>query len=621
MPAQPATNSIFRHSIGIPRSVNTSHSGNVDIAIGLQEPVVFLPANRGGNLFGRRRPANRGGSASHRASPPPQQPVSGDSSGGHLRSPPSDEDLPTFEESTSASSSSGAVLRGSVVLKLSKPTRIKQLSLVLYTVSRTVWTLVPQPTVLVDAPLPTAAELEDVVYLAQHYWDFVPSEAVKRNHQESMAKFDQSASTVIQDQYGANTAILRNEPTNVRQSKTNRVIHSSKTSLQNGLPLFAPLEEPVRKVRYPPVASDSVLYPAGEYVFHFGIIMDSSCPETSNVPNGHVKHFLAARVVRAGAFNPNVTGKLEIEVCRAPPAAAEDPSSSHGVVLSRVWDERLVYSVSLDQRYVVLNEPVRLSISLLPMPGLDVMVHQIRVYALESVSYLFSTDYSIHTNDHSLRLGLVQISAPTQNLNEDSPPSASRMGTLLHPTEPTHIQCDLVMATDSDRPIHALPQAYGRGRNGEKRFLEPDMVSPYVKIKHRLIVGLRVSRYDEGDEKRSHFEVKIDTPFVLLSRHCVQESINLPGYDSGSTDAQEDTPPTFDQALNHEIVGSPCKFVGDKDGSAEQSLSAVAAAATATAAATASATVGSEASSNQSSDYDGTSVVQRVNSNVYDQPA
>lgn len=619
MPAKPATSSIFSHSIGIPRSVNTSHTGNVDIAIGLQEPVVFLPADRRENLFGRRRPVNRNGtSVSHRASPPPQANSGGESPG----SLDGDEDLPTFEQSTSGTSPAGAVLRGSVVLKLSKPTRIKQLSLVLYTASRTVWTLVPQPTVLVDAPLPTAAELEDVVYLAQHYWDFVPQDGVKRNqHAESMAKFDQSATTVVQDLYGANTAILRNEPTTVRQAQSSRTIHSGKTTLHNGLPLYAPLEEPVRKVRYPPVVSDGVLYPAGEYVFHFSTIVDSSCPETANVPNGHVKHYLAARVVRAGAFNPNVTGKLEIEICRAPPAAAEDPSSSHGVVLSRIWDERLVYSVSLDQRYVVLNEPVRLSISLLPMPGFDVMVHQIRVYALESVSYLFSTDYSIHTNDHSLRLGLVQISAPA---SDPQPTASSRFGTLLHPTEPTHLQCDLVMATESDRPIHALPQAYGRGRNGEKRFLEPDMVSPYIKIKHRLIVGLRVSRLDPGDEKRSHFEVKIDTPFILLSRHCVQESVNLPGYDNGETEAHHE-PPTFAQALDHEIVGSPCKIVGDKAGSgSDEPVSAAAAAAASTAAAAMSATNATLSTDNNSetnSDCDGTAVVQRVDSNVYNQPA
>lgn len=73
------------------------------------------------------------------------------------------------------------------------------------------------------------------------------------------------------------------------------------------------------------------------------------------------------------------------------------------------------------------------------------------------------------------------------------------------------------------------------------QYLRPDVTyNPFIHVKHRLQVSFRISKQDPSDPKRRYFEVMIDTPIYILSKHCKNESIELPLYDSivTSTDSQ-----------------------------------------------------------------------------------
>ncbi|ODV79176.1 uncharacterized protein CANTADRAFT_51430, partial [Suhomyces tanzawaensis NRRL Y-17324] len=64
------------------------------------------------------------------------------------------------------------------------------------------------------------------------------------------------------------------------------------------------------------------------------------------------------------------------------------------------------------------------------------------------------------------------------------------------------------------------------------RALYPDSNFRHVQIHHRLQVCFRISKPDPKDDFRMHhYEVVVDTPLILVSSKCNDESIQLPEYD------------------------------------------------------------------------------------------
>lgn len=64
------------------------------------------------------------------------------------------------------------------------------------------------------------------------------------------------------------------------------------------------------------------------------------------------------------------------------------------------------------------------------------------------------------------------------------------------------------------------------------RALFPDSNYRHIQINHRLQVCFRISKPDPKDDyKMHHYEVVVDTPLVLLSSKCGDQSIQLPKYD------------------------------------------------------------------------------------------
>lgn len=71
-----------------------------------------------------------------------------------------------------------------------------------------------------------------------------------------------------------------------------------------------------------------------------------------------------------------------------------------------------------------------------------------------------------------------------------------------------------------------------RGYTTTAKALAPDSNFRHIQISHRLQVCFRISKPDAADNFRMHhYEVVVDTPLILLSAKCNEESIQLPKYD------------------------------------------------------------------------------------------
>jgi len=591
------------YCFGTPKKVGQSHSGGVELFMCTQENAVFLPSVRRSRRSRRYRESYEAPPSEPEPNGEPNEP-SGSGDGGDptsdgpdgaydaaydnfdgdgdgdrpLRVPSSDDDnmdpgnlgnlgnraAEAGADQADHSVHSGGVsdedstacsmLRGSVVLRLAKPTKIKEIGVNFYCLSRTLWSLLSQSSVLADSTLPNNAQVEDSAYLGIHHWDFVPLEqfGTAQAHYDKHAA-GQSSTLIGQDLFGADVALLKDHPGTAQHRKYSRVYNSQACRVRgrsaHPVPVFGPLRSRPRKLKSNSVQSDGVVFPAGSYVYNFALLIDHKTPGSIRVPNGEVKFVLSARVVRTGAFNMNISGQTEVDVVRAPPEASAEGAvfglSNDSVLLSRVWNDRFVYSLSMDHRNLTQDVPTRMTLSVLPLSDPDVRLHQVQVFALETVTYVYSLDPNIRFVDPDLKLLLFQKDAPESS------------GSLLQPEDATTISADLTLVSIHNRHPHrhAL-QPFQRGRYGEMRFIEPDVKGPYVSVRHRLMLLMRVSRASDVDDSRCHYEVKIDTPITVLSRHCISDNVHLPSYEMG-VQGELEHPPSFDDAMTHELLGRP----------------------------------------------------------------
>lgn len=137
------------------------------------------------------------------------------------------------------------------------------------------------------------------------------------------------------------------------------------------------------------------------------------------------------------------------------------------------------------------------------------------------------------------------ISTPQQGTRRDSGgplcPSSPIIGSLE--TYISHMNRDQLMNGELDEDVIALDSSamladdsgrndsVSKGYTSTGRALAPDSNFRHIQISHRLQVCFRISKPDPADNFRMHhYEVVVDTPLVLLSAKCNDDSIQLPEY-------------------------------------------------------------------------------------------
>lgn len=501
------------------------------------------------------------------------------------------EPLPSYtEEAQEDSTTSCATLRGSVLLELTRPTKIKEIGVSFSCMSSTMWNLLPQSSLLNEHAYHNSAQVEDMAYLGIHHWDFVPVEQFG-SAQGSYDKVcgNQSGTLIGQDLYGADMAVFRSDPSVVHEREVTRLVNSSnaivRKQITNNVPVFGSLKSQPRKMRQTSVHVDGVTFPPGSYVYNFTLLVDAKTPGSVNLSNGQVRFALNAKVYRTGPFAMNVSGSRPVEVVHIPSDFTEGECSgplNDQVLLNRVWENMFVYYINLERRSIALDQPTKLSVTLFPLDTLDVKVHQVQVFINEVATYVYSMDPSIKYVDPTLKLLLSQKTSKSKHCDRRCGPSAgagtcpahlSRSSSYIHSGTNSEVNSVVNSATDTDndasegstsrRRTHRLnpdlglmsfnrpkridldftlasehnpnlssvrSQAYKRGRYGELRFLVPDVKGPYVRVKHRLQLVFHVSHGNGPNAPRNHYEVKFETRVHVLSRHCVPATISLPSY-------------------------------------------------------------------------------------------
>lgn len=147
------------------------------------------------------------------------------------------------------------------------------------------------------------------------------------------------------------------------------------------------------------------------------------------------------------------------------------------------------------------------------------------------------------TSPHASRKASIMSTDNSSFNSQNYPPSSPIIGALE--TNLSHNHSDLLnnpededfLTPDSSALIHELShnntkENIQHGFTTIGRALYPDSNFRHIQIYHRLQVCFRISKPDPDDHyKMHHYEVVVDTPLILLSSNCNEDSIQLPKYD------------------------------------------------------------------------------------------
>ncbi|ODV90850.1 hypothetical protein CANCADRAFT_19095, partial [Tortispora caseinolytica NRRL Y-17796] len=121
----------------------------------------------------------------------------------------------------------------------------------------------------------------------------------------------------------------------------------------------------------------------GDYVYHFELPLQSSTPESIFCLLGSVRYMLEATVERPGAFRSNLMGSIPVRIVRYINLNSLEPPAP--IAISKLWEDQLHYDVAVGTRSIAIGESFPVAVKLTPLAKIN--CHRIRVILTEHCEY------------------------------------------------------------------------------------------------------------------------------------------------------------------------------------------------------------------------------------------
>ncbi|KAI9051521.1 hypothetical protein LZ554_004567 [Drepanopeziza brunnea f. sp. 'monogermtubi'] len=306
----------------------------------------------------------------------------------------------------------------------------------------------------------------------------------------------------------------------------------------------------------------------GVYEYNFELPIDKNSPETLKLPLASVKWNLEAVVERAGAFKTNLVGSKEIPVIRSP--SEDSLELVEPISISRKWEDQLFYEIMISGKSFPLGSKIPIAFKLTPLA--KVQIHKIKVLVSESVDY-YARNKKIARRESQRKILLFEKAAG-KPLAKEYDASEVRILRGGERTDDERVQSRQFAETDRLLRAHregiqpeplpertnnmlgdidlGIPSLSGSTEmeidvqlptcemmEKDRKFrLTNDCTWKNVDVHHWIKIVMRVSRNDVDDptgKKRRHFEITIDSPISLLNCRATQANLALPSYLDHST--------------------------------------------------------------------------------------
>ena len=312
------------------------------------------------------------------------------------------------------------MLRGSLLIRVTKQAKLKSISLNFKGKSETEWpegehSCTPSNPSETDDILgipPRRVDFRDTATIMNHTWAFFnaqmpqaessycadivqlqkgPSIATKELG-VTTTSFDifQRSSSPVPPKNGRDAKRLSLQVTRSRSFGKGEAMNGGPTVAQKGFKVFHP----------------------GDYVYNFELPLDSRLPESINVDLGNVKYELEALVERAGAFRANLVGSKELTMIRAPSEGSLEQTEP--IAISRNWEDQLHYDIVISGKSFPLGSQVPIAFKLTPLA--KVQCHRIKVFVTENVQY-FTDNKRVHRLEPTRKVQLLEKRADGRSMS------------------------------------------------------------------------------------------------------------------------------------------------------------------------------------------------------------
>ncbi|SCU89195.1 LAFA_0E16622g1_1 [Lachancea sp. 'fantastica'] len=429
------------------------------------------------------------------------------------------------------------LLRGSLIVRVLKPSKIKSIDLTFKGTSKTEWP---------EGIPPKRQEFLESLDIVNHTWPFFQLE---NNHVVNSGSTDPDH--LLKGSWASVYRPLKKKSDSVSFINLNSAASpgSPKTQGSNFLPITGML----RKVTSPDghgnrqrarsstnalsdllggtqtTNSDSgslfskssssgnepFIFQPGEYIYGFEQTIPLSCPESIMASFGSVEYTLMASIERTGAFKSNIHARMPLEVIRAPSDSSVEETEP--IAISRDWEDQLHYDIVIASKDIVLDAFLPIAFNITPID--KVTLHRVRIYLTETMEY-YCKNKKVHRLEPTKKFLLAEHKAPPfENLPAGaSAAKAKNLGNLL-----LDEYGDLV-SREFEYQVF-IPE-----RLNAQQKIHPDTSYQNIKANHWIKICLRLSRLVEG--KRKHYEISIDSPIHVLNRLCSHANTLLPSYDT-----------------------------------------------------------------------------------------
>lgn len=400
------------------------------------------------------------------------------------------------------------LLRGSLVVRVLRPSKIKAISLTFRGVQKTDWP---------EGIPPKKTLYEEHNDLVNHLWPFYQVETHAPNcgadmvaprgsldeHGEALPHTGPMAAIETTSLFAASLIKRATSPLGVPASPAllapvdsfhdlNAVLSSLSLSTMDSLKpgAFAP----------------------GDYVYNFEHPLPALTPESVLVSFGSVAYYLEATVTRAAKFKAALTGRVPIDVVRVP--ADSSVEENEPIVIERDWEDQLRYEIVVASKSVVLDLYLPLMFRFIPLYG-KVHLHRIRVYFTENCNY-YCRNKAVHRAEPTRKFLLLEHKAQKNCslLLENGGSAEDTSGEVLPRELEFQMFVPSLVSKKYDYRMH------------------PDTAIDDIQCAHWIKISLRISKPDPNNaEKRKHFEILIDSPIHLCSPLAAHNNTLLPAYD------------------------------------------------------------------------------------------
>ncbi|TGZ84603.1 hypothetical protein EX30DRAFT_298900, partial [Ascodesmis nigricans] len=420
-----------------------------------------------------------------------------------------------------------AMLRGTLLVRVNKPTKIKSIALTFRGKARTDWP---------EGIPPKKSEYYEEKELMQHIWPFFDSRF-------PLAELGHCADTYIprrtySSQMNGGAKSLGSAIHHLRSSSASKSEHRLSIQLAQSRS-FSKYDSPASTAV--PVAQKGYrVFQPGDYAYNFELPLESCLPESLDVELGSVKYELEGTIERPGAFRSNLTGKKEVVLVRVP--SESNLEASEPIAISRTWEDQLHYDIVISGKSFPLGATIPIAFKLTPLA--KVRCHRIKIYITEIIEYSCKNK-RVHRRDTAKKLLLFEKRA-------EMPATSTFPGSSLRVVSGGGFSDN--DGVDGNRAVNGSDNLLGdlsAGSMGvgptelefnvqlpgckvrEKERIHFDTTYGDIQIHHWIKIVMRLSKQDPNDpSKRRHFEISIDSPFHILSCRANQTNTTLPEYHS-----------------------------------------------------------------------------------------